>query len=379
MRKLLCLLSLVGCWYSSDRLYAQSFTPGNIVVVRIGDGSNPMDGSTRPVSLLEINPITGSVVTTTNLPSASSTNLTLQGTQVFGDGFLTLSPDSSTLSLMGHNAAAGSDGSLTTSYTIAQVNAARMVDVSTTTTSVAGIVPNGSVVTSNRVYAAFGAPTGPGLGTTTTGSNAALTGLDATKTYLNPQVVNSQLYAIQGLNTIVRTTPALPTSSAGLTFSALSSTVNPNAFATGYLLLDRDASVAGVDTLYIVSDQGLDKFSFDGTNWTSRGTVAGAFFGITGIVNGNSADIFLTTGDGSLANNQMQSLVDSSAFNANISGSPVDLGSAAGADFTFGGIAFAPTAVPEPSTWAMIGTANAVTIAWYLRNRNRKTKTQRRR
>jgi len=110
---------------------------------------------------------------------------------------LTLSPDSSTLSLMGHNVVAGSDGSLTTSYTIAQVNASRNVDVGTTTTSVAGIVPNGSVVTSNRVYAAFGAPTGPGLGTTTTGSNAALTALDATSTYLNPQVVNNQLYAIR--------------------------------------------------------------------------------------------------------------------------------------------------------------------------------------
>jgi hypothetical protein len=338
-----------------------------------------MDGTTRPVSLLEINPVTGSVVTTTNLPSASSTNLTLQGTQVFGDGFLTLSPDSSTLSLMGHNVTAGSDGSLTTSYTIAQINAARAVDVSTTTTSVAGIVPNGSVVASNRVYAAFGTPTGPGLGTTTTGSNAALTALDATSTYLNPQIVNNQLYAIQGLNTIVRTTPALPTSSAGLTFSTLASTTNPSAFATGYLLLDRDPSVAGVDTLYIVSNQGLDKFSFDGTNWTSRGTISGAFFGITGIVNGSSADIFLTTGDGSLVNNQMQSLVDASAFNSDITGSPVDLGSAAGDDFTFGGLAFAPTAVPEPATWVMIGAANAITVAWCLRrNRKPKTKTQRR-
>jgi hypothetical protein len=376
MRKLFWVIAIASIAGLGQPLLAQSFTPGNIVVVRTGDGTNPMNGTTRPVSLLEINPISGAVVTTTNLPSAAATNLTLQGTSVFGDGFLSLGSDNVYLSLMGHNVVAGSNGALTTSYTIARVDLDRNVNVSTTTTTSApGLVPNGSAALyPNSIYGAFGSPSGPGLGTTTAGSNATLTTLSNTNSFINPQVVNNQLYAIQGLNTIVRTNPALPTSSAGLTFSTLTSTVNSSAFATGFLLLDRDAGVAGLDTLYIVSDQGMDKFSFNGTTWTSRGTIAGSFFGIAGVVNGANANIFLTTGDGSLVNNSLQSFVDTTAFNANITGTPTNLGSSAGADFNFGGLAFTPTAVPEPATWAMIGLVNAVGFGWYLRRRSHNVK-----
>jgi hypothetical protein len=77
--------------------------------------------------------------------------------------------------------------------------------------------------------------------------------------------------------------------------------------------------------------------------------LSGAFFGITGAVNGSTANLYLTTGDGGAANNKLQLLTDTAAFNAAITGTPTDLGGLAGTNFAYQGVAFAPVPVPEPS------------------------------
>src|SRR5262249_4490093 len=49
----------------------------------------------------------------------------------------------------------------------------------------------------------------------------------------------------------------------------------------GYVLLDRDASVPGLDTLYMADQSfGLMKYSFDGTGWTARSNIAGSLTGL---------------------------------------------------------------------------------------------------
>jgi hypothetical protein len=105
--------------------------------------------------------------------------------------------------------------------------------------------------------------------------------------------------------------------------------------------------VPGFDTLYVASNTALEKFSFDGTSWTARGTVSGPIFGLSGRVNGTSAVLYATSGFGADINNNLEVLTDSSAFNANITGSFTTI-SPAGSNFTFRGVVFVAP-VPEPA------------------------------
>jgi hypothetical protein len=155
-----------------------------------------------------------------------------------------------------------------------------------------------------------------------------------------PRVVGGQLYFLDSNSQLLRTNTPLPTAASGTT-----GMTSYNGLGAEFLLLDRSSTVAGVDTLYIAGNSGIQKFSFDGTNWTARGSVAGTFNGMSGRVSGSNATLFVTTGDATTANNNLQFMTDTSAFNSNISGSLTTIASA-GANNVFVGVAMP---VPEPS------------------------------
>src|SRR5262249_54179197 len=142
---------------------------------------------------------------------------------------------------------------------------------------------------------------------------------------------------------------------------------------------------ATVDTLYVATDlggggTGISKFSSnDGINWTTRGTTAVGtntnFFGLAARIdplNSAQADIFLTTGNGSMGGNQIVEFIDTAAFNANIGGTNVGTIATAPAGVAFKGLDFAPqaTPAPEPGT-LLLGSFAALGIAGanYLRRR----------
>ena len=144
---------------------------------------------------------------------------------------------------------------------------------------------------------------------------------------------------------------------------------SPNAYA--FVLLDRDPSVAGPDTLYIAdqnssgSGGGLVKYSYNGTTWTARSTAPGTLTGLTGVVSGGTAVLYATSGTG--AANTLVKFTDSAAFDANISGSFVTL-AIAPAGNVFRGVAFTP-AVALPTVALSVSTnaasetaASAVTV-----------------
>src|SRR5258706_16300521 len=98
------LLSLV----SVSMLYSNPFTIGNIVVVRIGDGSGALSSSAFAVFLEEYTP-GGTLVQVIALPivvSGANKRFVLTGTST-SEGNLTLSGDKHSITLAGYDADVG--------------------------------------------------------------------------------------------------------------------------------------------------------------------------------------------------------------------------------------------------------------------------------
>lgn len=145
--------------------------------------------------------------------------------------------------------------------------------------------------------------------------------------------------------------PATPTSA---TLTSIASTT-----ALDYALIDRDASIPGVDTLYVAVSAGIEKWSTtNGTSWTKVGTSA-----LSGVRSldarsvGDHAEIYAVVGTGSA--NTLHRIADTAAPAA-----PATLADAtiatAPSGTAFRGVAFAPAAdgsAPDSS-----GTTPSVTV-----------------
>jgi hypothetical protein len=129
IKKLLPFLFI--CCISTS--YAGSFTAGNIVVVRVGDGTAALSSAATAIYLDEYNS-TGTLVQSIAIPTvASGTNhaLTFSGTST-SQGALTLSPAGKFLVLGGMDAAVGTTGVSTAVVrrTIARIDTAGVVNTS---------------------------------------------------------------------------------------------------------------------------------------------------------------------------------------------------------------------------------------------------------
>ena len=113
----------------------------------------------------------------------------------------------------------------------------------------------------------------------------------------------------------------------------------------GFVALDRDPGVPGVDSLYVADDSasgGIVKFSFDGTTWTARGSFrpdGSGVRGLTGAITPSGVTLYATT---STAANQLVMVSDSASFDAPIAAASTTLETAA-ANTVFRGVAFAPS------------------------------------
>jgi hypothetical protein len=133
------------------------------------------------------------------------------------------------------------------------------------------------------------------------------------------QIVGGQLYACSNTNptanvfTVGTGTPVTSGQTA-TTLSGMSTANGPSPYQ--FVLLDRDANVAGVDTLYVADDRapgsgagGIQKYTFNGTTWSLVATFTDGLSapndagitatngvrGLTGLVMGNSVTLIATT------------------------------------------------------------------------------------
>lgn len=140
----------------------------------------------------------------------------------------------------------------------------------------------------------------------------------------------SALYRVGGA-------PATPTNA---TLSSVASTT-----ALDYALVDRDASVPGVDTLYVAVSSGIEKWATsNGSTWTKVGTSALA--GIRSLdarSAGDRTEIMAVVG--STSGNTLRRITDNAAPTApaRLSGAEVAIATAASGT-AYRGVAFAPSA-----------------------------------
>jgi len=370
-----------------------AFSPGNVVVLLVGDGTTPVTTGTVAV------PITLAEYTTAGSPTGFSVGLpTVDSGSNYAStasmtstsyGFLKRSVDGRFLTMTGANIPAGTQGSVFGSgafpnRTIARVDSAGTVD-SSTRFSAAGTTPR-SVVTTNGTDLWWSADTGSGstggiryltLGSTTsgvalaqgTGASPTTAGQPAPVPF-NSRVLNifdGQLYGSSGVAVgsgsnavsfrgVFNVGSGLPTTANQLgSLIVGSGTGNAGLQDSAYDFYFADAS-----TLYVGDDDttaptsgGITKWILSGTGWskawlalpagatavralagiTDTGSGLVELYGITATASGQNALVKLTD---TLAGTEIPSFTTLAEAPAN---------------YLFRGVAIAP--VPEPSTVAL--------------------------
>ena len=329
-----------------------AFTPGNIVVYRVGDGSGALGTGAAPVFLDEFTPA-GVPVQTIPMPTAVSganKRLTAAGNST-SEGFLTRSVDGNYLILAGYDAAVATAAvagttSAATNRVIGRVDVAGNVDTSTALTdAISAGNPRGATSTNGTDLWISGTSAGGGIRYATIGATTS-TSLNTVSPVTNLRATNifgGQLYvsSASGTTRLVAVGTGTPTT-AGQTLNSIPGLDNTT--LTGpyaFFFADLNAGVAGNDTLY-VADEGanlIKKFSLVSGTWTANGSMASTLVrGITGTVSGSNVTLAVQNNGATLS-----TLTDTSGYNATITGTLTPIATAA-ANTAFRGVVFAPAA-----------------------------------
>jgi hypothetical protein len=355
----------------STASFGAAFTPGDIVVDRVGTGSGSLSSNATAVFIDEYSP-TGTLVQSIALPTAASgsQHAYTQSGSATSEGQLTLSPNGQYLAVMGYSATPGTSGVSSSSSssdprTVAIIGASGSVDTTTALGDAAsGNNPRSAVTTDGNSIWVAGAASG--IRYTTDGSTSS-TELNTTDVnFETVEAVGGQLYASsQKLSINIATIgTGLPTT-AGQTIANLPGLPTGDA-SFGFFLADLNGATSP-NTLYVAdSTNGIEKYSLEAGSWTATGSVAlSNVTGLTGEVEGGDVELFATTPT------TIYSLADNSGLDGTLSGS-LDSIATASTNEAFRGVEFAPVAaaVPEPATWATMLSGLAALILFRSR-RNR--------
>lgn len=353
--------------------HAAAFTPGNLVIYRVGTGAAALTNAATPVFLDEYATSGGSAVQSIALPTTATVSgnraLTASGTAT-SEGLLTRSVDGQYLVMAGYNATSGTgSGTLTgsTSATInrviGRVDGTGAVDTTTALTdAISGGNPRGATSTNGTDlwisgtsggggirYAAFGA-------TASTALSATPTNLRATNIFNGQLYISSQTGAFR-LSTVGTGTPT----TAGQTITNLPGYPTATTSPYGFFFADLNAGVPGVDTVYVADDNatssgGIQKYSLVAGSWVANGSISSTagLRGLTGVVSGSNVTLYATSPGNLLT------LTDTTGYNTNITGTLTSIATAP-ANTAFRGVAFAPAAAESAPTVSSTTPANSAT------------------
>ncbi|WP_375417973.1 IPT/TIG domain-containing protein [uncultured Hymenobacter sp.] len=336
-------------------LLAAPFRPGNIVVARVGDGSEILSGAAAAVFLDEYTP-DGTLVRTIDLPTSVSGNnriLTASGTAT-SELNLTRSADGRYLVLAGYGAAPGTPA----------IGASETTDV---TRVIGRIAADGSFDTSTSTGDAFdkasirAAATADGLGFYAVGANSGVRYVPFggfASTPLNEQPTNLRAINTFGGNLYVtgaaspyvglsQVGTGLPTAEGQAVTLLPGFPGAPGSSPNAFYLADLSAAVPGVDVLYIADDRGtagggIQKWSLVGGAWVLNGAISGAagLRGLMGTSSSGTAVSLAASGTG-----RLYLVSDEAGYNAapSVVALPAAIATA-GTNTAFRGVAFAPEA-----------------------------------
>ncbi len=328
-----------------------AFTPGNIVVYRLGTGAAALSSAATAAFLDEYTPA-GVLVQSIALPivdAGSNQTLTNSGTAT-SEGLISLTADGQFILVTGYDAAPGTASVASTTApailrVVGRIAADGSVDTSTTLNgfSTANNIRSAAGSNGTDFYAA-GAT---GVGYTSFQSALTPTSIAAQNTR-QLGIFDGQLYETSGSGAIrVATIGAGTPTTAGQTVTNLPGIPTTGTSPYGFFFADLTAAVAGVDTLYIADDSlGLQKYSLVAGSWTLNGTVganADDYRGLTAGVSGGTVTLYATRDNGGGADT-IVSIVDSSGYNANFSSTAATTVATAATNTAFRGIVLAPQA-----------------------------------
>jgi hypothetical protein len=348
--------------------FAGSFTPGNLVLVRVGTGPAQLSSAATAVFLDEYTPA-GVLVQSIAMPTAENGSnhiLTLSGTAT-SEGSLTLSVNGQLLVLAGYDAATGTasvSSDSTVNRTIATVSATGTVNTAT------GIVAGDAYKKNNIRGAATQDGTafwcaGAGSGTTggtwyVTAGSVTSSPVDISSTISSTRVVNifnGQLYtsssssSFHGVNSVGT---GIPTT-AGQTSANLAGMPAADTASSQYAFLFANDSLLYVCDDHTTSGGGVLKYSLVSGTWVSNGNISSleGLRGITGYQTCAGVKLFIS-GQGGVF-----SLTDNSGYNATITGTLNQLVTP-DSNTVYRGIAFAP-GTTAPTALTANATATDVT------------------
>jgi hypothetical protein len=360
-KSLLTLLPITGCLFLADSAAAQ-FVPGNLAVIRLGDGTQTLANTGNSVFIDQYT-VSGSLVNSVAIPDSGASALIMSGTAT-AEGALVRSANGLVLTFGGYNttrpyaSSLPNTGAGTVARAVGQVDASGNYTLVTTTSTMFG----GSGATSGQLRSVVtdGNNDYWGVGTSSAASTrgAYYFGLNASPAVItnsvSPRVVDivggNLTYSISsssaGVSGIWRNT-GLPTATQNpiqMIFTGDGSSPYDFAFNPTMTL----AYVA--DDRSIASGGGIQRWEFNSGAWSltyTLGTGAGSTVGARSLAvdfSGSAPVIFAVTAETS--NNRLITLVDTGA------GSPATTLASAGANRVFRGLDFVP--IPEPSSYAII-------------------------
>lgn len=368
-------------------IQAATFTPGNLVIYRTGDGVASLINTGNPVYLDEFTPA-GTLVQSVALPTTLSGvqfPLIASGT-ASSEGMLTRSADGQYLILTGYGTTTGGT-SLSSSTAVAvprvigRVAGSGAMDTSTALTNWAsGNNPRSAASADGTSFWAGGGSGGVAYVASVGVSNCTQinTGINALANIRQVNIFGGQLYysdstgAGGNSNYLGAVGVGLPTTPGQNSTSVINT--NQASSLYSYFFADLDVGVAGLDTLYVADDaRGILKFSLVSGNWVvncTNGLAADSYRGLTATVSDNTVTLYATRKGGAGANGggELVSLVDSSGYNTAFTGTPTLLATAA-IRTAFRGVALAPVgSTPSPTAAPAVITKSApgqVAITFY--------------
>lgn len=323
------------------------FAPGNLVVVRVGDGSGPLVSGVAVATFLDEYDPTGALVQSVPLPTtaAGGNRAFVNSGSATSEGHLNLSSDCRYLIVAGYDAAPGTVGiAATASATVARVIARADVQVGTIDTSTtitnaysANNIRSAASDDGQRFWVA-GANSGIGIvalgGSTTTALTTGLPTNNRVVTIQGGQLWSSAASgAFQGVSAVGSGVPTTAPQTIAL-LPGFPTTSGPSAY---------DHFFADAATLYVADDRtngsgGIQKWTFDGITWTLQYTLSPnattGCRGLTGTVGGGVATLFATANGTDIVR-----VVDLGA------GSPFTTLASAGANTALRGIRLLPGSV----------------------------------
>ena len=325
---------------------ASSFTGGDLVLLRVGDGTAPLVNSAGPISILEVNPTGSLVQPAISLPSGSG------GLQVSGsatsEGQLVRNADGSSWTVAGYVAPFTGSGSLS-GRTATQAPRGFVTVNSGGTVSAVTTLPGSSTYSGQNIRSGFnsgsrfwftgsGTSSGNGLVTydgstasTVQGVNSRVLNLNNGDLYYSTGSGVTGLYKYSGIPTSPTTSAAFLTGVAGEGTSPYDFVFSPDG-----------------NSLYVADDGiGVQKFTFNGSSW-------GLAYNLTSAATGNKA--FGLAVDFSGANPVVFWTTPTDLYSATDSGAAATGNSImqAGANYAFRGLDMA-SPIPEPATVALVG------------------------